>query len=300
MSRTRSSARDSGSIRKVTRKSNGKSYTYCQAKYTEGYDPGTGKQIQKTSCGKTQKEVARRLRKITYELDDGTYVKPCKLLVSEWLDIWVRDYTASVKPRTVDSYRTTVDLHLKPAFGATRLDELKTPIIQNFYNALQAPTKQRSSLSAKTIKNSRCTAQSITAGHGLGYIKNNPANACKLPKIVKPEIQPLDDDGIKSFIHACKGHRFEYLYLVTLFSGIGKGEVLELTWNCINFQKNMITIDKQLQKERRGNGDDIKTLQENLGHYTATFTLETYALATAQMKTENADRMERFIHNLGA
>lgn len=93
---------------------------------------------------------------------------------------------------------------------------------------------------------------------------------------------------------------FEYLYLVTLFSGMGKGEVLGLTWNCINFQKNMITIDKQLQKERRGNGDDIKTLQENLGHHTAAFTLESYAHATAQMKTENADRMERFIHNLGA
>ena len=45
-------------------------------------------------------------------------------------------------------------------------------------------------------------------------------------------------------------------------------------------------------------GDDIKTVQENLGHYSAAFTLDTYAHATMQMKAESANRMERFIGNL--
>ena len=42
-------------------------------------------------------------------------------------------------------------------------------------------------------------------------------------------------------------------------------------------------------------GDDIKTVQENLGHYTAAFTLDTYAHVTERMKTESAQRMENFI-----
>ena len=42
-------------------------------------------------------------------------------------------------------------------------------------------------------------------------------------------------------------------------------------------------------------GDDIKTVQENLGHHTAAFTLDTYAHVTERMKQDSADRMDRFI-----
>ena len=45
-------------------------------------------------------------------------------------------------------------------------------------------------------------------------------------------------------------------------------------------------------------GDDIKTVQENLGHSTASFTLATYAHATQGMKRESAKRMDDFIHKL--
>ena len=43
------------------------------------------------------------------------------------------------------------------------------------------------------------------------------------------------------------------------------------------------------------NGDDIRTLQEDLGHHTAAFTLQTYAHAREQMKKDSASRMEAFI-----
>lgn len=42
-------------------------------------------------------------------------------------------------------------------------------------------------------------------------------------------------------------------------------------------------------------GDDIKTVQENLGHATAAFTLDVYGHVTDQMKQASAARMEQFI-----
>ena len=45
-------------------------------------------------------------------------------------------------------------------------------------------------------------------------------------------------------------------------------------------------------------GDDIKTVQTNLGHATAAFTLDVYGHVTDQMKEESANRMERFIHSV--
>ena len=45
-------------------------------------------------------------------------------------------------------------------------------------------------------------------------------------------------------------------------------------------------------------GDDIKTVQENLGHATAAFTLDVYGHVTKQMKQDSAERMEQFIKSV--
>ena len=47
-------------------------------------------------------------------------------------------------------------------------------------------------------------------------------------------------------------------------------------------------------------GDDIKTVQDNLGHATAAFTLDVYGHVTQQMKQESANRMEQFFKAVNA
>ena len=46
------------------------------------------------------------------------------------------------------------------------------------------------------------------------------------------------------------------------------------------------------------NGDDIKTVQENLGHATAAFTLDFYGHVTDSMRKRSTERMENFIQGL--
>ena len=179
---------------------------------------------------------------------------------------------------------------------------------------------------------------------------------------------------------------------MTLFTGMRQGEVLGLTWDCVDFERNTILVNKQLQKTQKvggeyvlvptkssrsrmmtvapsvmemlklqrdkqlfqqrrageawGNewnlvftdelgsylphftvykafkavvtrmgmpeerfhdlrhsfavislesGDDIKTVQSNLGHATASFTLDVYGHVSQRMKQQSADRMEEFI-----
>ncbi len=48
------------------------------------------------------------------------------------------------------------------------------------------------------------------------------------------------------------------------------------------------------------NGDDIKTLQENLGHATAAFTLDRYGHVSEKMKEDSASRMEKFIDGINS
>ncbi len=45
-------------------------------------------------------------------------------------------------------------------------------------------------------------------------------------------------------------------------------------------------------------GDDIKTVQTNLGHATASFTLDVYGHVSQKMRQQSAERMERFIQKV--
>lgn len=47
------------------------------------------------------------------------------------------------------------------------------------------------------------------------------------------------------------------------------------------------------------NGDDVKTVQRNLGHATAAFTLDVYGHVSERMKEDSAARMEAYIAGLG-
>ena len=389
-------ANGNGTIRKKTVTQNGKEYTYWEARYTEGIDPRTGKQKQRSITGKTKNEVAEKLRKVTAEMDAGIYTAPNKMTVGQWMDTWQGSYIEDVKASTKHLYMRTVSLYILPALGAVKLDALTPVMVQNFYNGLLNPEKgSGNSLSPKSIKNvhgvfHRALEQAVK----VGYLASNPSDACKLPRVVKKELHPLDTDQIAAFIKAIQGHPQEYLFKITLFTGLREGEVLGLTWDCIDFERSTLLVKQQVRREHfkggkvyfsppknnksrmltlptsivelfrlqkaqqdsmrqlagkawSGNnlvftnplgdflpartvynrfkrvvaeigapstrfhdlrhtyavsaiigGDDIKTVQENLGHATAAFTLDVYCHVTGQMKRSSADRMEQFIQSV--
>ena len=385
-----------GNIRKKSRMVNGKTYTYYEARYTEGFDPGTGKQIQRSISGKTQKEVAQKLKAAIAALDTGTYIAPCKMTVGEWMDAWSKQYLGGVKESTVAAYRATIRTHIKPGIGAVRIDALDTNLVQNFYNRLREPTKDRDAVSPKTVKNVHgILHKALQQAVANSYIRFNPTNACVLPRIEKKELQPLDEAETKLFLDAVKGHPLELLYTVTLFTGMREGEALGLTWDRVDFMRGTVLISRQLQKEKKAggqfrlvslkndkprrimpapwvmqllrdrklqqyehkekagaawsnpmnlvftnelgghlipqtvvrhfkeivssigrpdarfhdlrhsyavaslrSGDDIKTVQGNLGHATAAFTLDVYGHVTNQMQEASAVRMEAYIKGI--
>ena len=337
---TSKGASGTGSIRKITTTRNGKQYTYWQARYTAGYDPGTGKQIQRSITGKTQKEVAEKLKATTSAIDCGSYIEPNKQTLGQWLDIWVDTYLLNIKPRTLDIYKSDIRLHIKPLLGAVRLDMLDAPTIQTAYiKLLRLSKKHPKGLSPKTIKNihgvlHKALRQAVLIGH----IRFNPADACVLPRIEKSKIVPFDDDQVALFLKETQGNRFEAIFVTTLFTGVREGEILGLTWDCVDFERSIITIDKQMQlHQEKGckayllvptKNDEMRTIvaaptvmpllkrhrmvqaqqkllagaawgnTSNLGHATAAFTLDVYGHVTDQMKEASAARMEAFIKSV--
>ena len=189
-----------------------------EARYTLGIDPKTGKQIQKSVYGKTQKEVRQKLTAITAEIDDGTYMEPCRMTLDEWLDIWLRDYLTGVKPSTAYLYQRQAKLYIRPALGSVRLDRLEPHTIQRFYNSLHEERDGKPPLSAKSIKNIHgILHKALQQAVLLNYLRTNPTNACILPKIIKKEIHPMDDRDTALFLEAIKGCRYVWILIRVRF-----------------------------------------------------------------------------------
>jgi len=367
-----------------------------EARYTLPRDPGTGKQVQKSIYGRTQKEVRQKLQQMTTDIDNGVYLEPSQLKVGQWLDIWLAEYIGNVKPHTVASYNTQVNVHIKPKLGATKLSALSTHNVQVFYNNLQRGMEAKTGLSPKTIKNIHGVLhKALEQAVRLGYIKFNPSDACTLPRWERKEIRPLEGAEISAFLKVIEGHKYETVYMVTLFTGMRQGEALGLTWSCVDFERGTILISSQLQKEKKKDGQyqlvaikndkirritpprsvidalrkqkdtqmewqikagdvwqndmnlvftneigghlahftvykqfkdiisslglpearfhdlrhsyavvalesgvDVKTVQENLGHHTAAFTLDVYGHVTERMKQDSANKMEAYINGV--
>lgn len=380
-------AKGGGTIRKKTVTRSGKEYTYWEARVTTGRDPGTGKQLQRSFTGKTQKEVREKMAQAVADVDRGTYTAPTKLTVGQWLDIWAADCLGGVKPATLTVYRGNIKNHIKPTLGAVRLDQLHPHTIQGFVNDLElSPASVR--LAYKVLH------MALEKAVELDYIPRNPAARCQLPRMEQKEIHPLDDQQVAALLSAAKGGDLEHMVSVALFTGLRLSELLGLTWEAVDFQRGTISVNKQLarpehreaglfispksgkgrtitaapsalralksQKRRQAEmqlragpfwanpyglvfctelgdplgqqrveqrfgavvtaaglknvrfhdtrhtyavnairaGDDIKTIQGNLGHATAAFTLDRYGHFTERMKQDSAARMECFIKDV--
>ena len=255
--KTTKNAKGGGTIRK---RSDGR----WEARYSIGFDPKTGKQIQKSVYGKTQKKVRQKLAKVTTEIDEGTYMEPWKMKLNEWFDIWLEDYLNGVKDSTAYLYRRRIDLYLRPALGTIRLDQLDSHTIQHLYNALGKDQNGKKGLSAKTIKNVHgILHEALKQAVLLGYIRYNPTEACVLPKAIKKDIQPLSDEQTNRFLTGIQGSSYRLLFMVYLFTGMRECELLGLMWDCVNFEKGTILINKQLNKSQRKGGDYAFTPPKN-------------------------------------
>lgn len=216
-------------------------------------DPSTGTLKRKSVYAKTQEECAKKLRKATASIDEGTYQEPSKLTVGKWADIWKAEYWGSLKPRTADQYDMHLRLNIKPNIGGVKLQALGAHSIQSMYNKLQHREKP---LSAKSIRNLHGVVHSmLKQAQKLGYIKVNPAEGCNLPRAEKREMLAIMDDKLDEFLSAINGHKYESVFLVDVFTGLRQGEILGLTWQDVDFTKGKIYVRKQLQKERKKGGE---------------------------------------------
>lgn len=223
-----------------------------EARVTNGYN-SKGKQSFKYISAKTRTEVVEKLSKYLEAKRNGTYVEMCTWTVEKWLKFWYENYSAGkTKTSTRVNDESIIDNHLTPYIGKIKLQELKGLQIQIMYNKMleNGRIDGRGGLNPKTIKNIHAVLhRALEQAVKNELIVRNPLNSVDLPRMKKKEIEILSPEEQKRLQEVCTpDHPWNMAVLLTLYSGMRMGEVLGLSWDCVDFERNKIKINKQVNR----------------------------------------------------
>ena len=190
------------------------------------------------------------------------------LTVSEWFSIFLSDYCQNIKLSTLASYQQAVTNHINVILGDILLDI-------DFQGGTITISRQ-------------LTRDKITHQYVLTSVKNNKPRSISPAPFVLKRLQREYGGNRNDFVFTNEfgkhfSHNAVYRYLKKVADkAFGRSDVrfhdLRHTYAVLSLQA----------------GDDYKTLQANMGHYSAAFTLDRYGHCTDTMKKVSSQRMESY------
>ncbi len=215
-----------------------------------GFD-SNGKRIKQKKQGfKRKKDAERWATEITSQKHKGfVATTESNILFKDYLvDKWFYEYKVHIiSMNTKNDYISRMNTHIIPMLGNYKLTELKTSIMQDFYNHL-INQKKIKAVSAKKVMD-------IITGC-LKYAKTNkliyelPTDIQK-QKLEKPKIKYWTKKEVNFFLSEIKDN---YLYtpiFIDVLTGLRIGELCGLRWCDVDLKKGTITINNQLVHDKR-------------------------------------------------
>lgn len=238
----------------ITKRSDGR----WMARVTVGRNPDTGKLQRVSLYGKTREAVAEAMSRALSDKSRGAFVRPEKVTLGEWLDMWLNDYKKpGVRPATYDTYEVAIRCHIKSLVGHIPLKDLRPENLQWLYNE-----KLKAGLSPKWIRQIHI----VLHGALKQAIKNqlvvrNVSEATILPKVANKEIQPLTLDEVNRLLAVIKEDRLYPAILLEFGTGLRRGELLALRWQDVDLQAGLLYVRQSLVRvgNHTATGDDRKT-----------------------------------------
>ena len=196
---------------------------------------------------KSQKEARKVLTEVMSTIDNGEYLEETEMSVAQWMQTWTRDFLGSVKIGTKEGYEAVVKNHIIPCLGSIRMKDLQLLTVQRFVNRLS-----EKGMNPKTVKNVHgILHRGLQMAVRIGYLKKNPSDGIILPRIEQEEVHPLDKPELSKLLKSIQGHEHEVLINTAIFTGMRSGELLGLTWDCVDFDRGVIYVKKQLLQSRK-------------------------------------------------
>ena len=222
-----------------------------QARVTVGIDPQTGKYKYSFQTFDTETEARKWATGAQAEIDSGTYVKPSKQTMNEWLDIWLE--TCTDKLKDVGMVKSRVKNYIRPYFGAFKAAFLSQTQILGAYNRIRKDYQKENGkpISEKTIKNIHAQLSTIMQDFvNEGGRKENPCQfvSRRLPKAKHKEMPQLSEAEFIKVWELLPTTKYCNLFTLAFFSGMREGELLGLHWSDVDFENRRLFVCGQLRR----------------------------------------------------
>jgi integrase len=256
-----------------------------------GKDATTGKyKYQWTTVKGTKKETEKRLSELLHQLDNGTFIKPGKTTLAEYLEKWLKDYAKpNLSPRGFERYESIARVHLIPSLGNISLTQLRSEHLQAHYSA-----KLNEGLSPLTVRYHHIVLhKALQTAVKWGLVSRNVADGVDVPHIHRNEMQTWDEFEITHFLEVAKDSPYYTLFFTALYTGMRRSEMLALRWQDIDFLFSQVSVSRSLHQLKDGS---YVFTQPKSAKSRRTIALSPSAILTLQ---ENKEKQEATRAKLG-
>ncbi len=218
-----------------------------------GRDPATGKRLRHFESVKGAKKAAQqRLAELLVSIERGSYVKPKRITLGEWLGDWLGGYVATnCSLRTAQSYQSEVRRHLIPALGVIPLPQLRPQHLQRYYaQALSdGRTDEKGGLSARTVQyHHRILSEALSHAVKMGLLGRNVAEAVDSPRPEQKNMATMVPEDIPQFLEVARETPYYVLFYTALYTGMRLGEVLGVRWCDVDLDMASLSVVQALYK----------------------------------------------------
>lgn len=159
------------------------------------------------------------------------------------------------KESTIYTYKKDYSNHLEPFFGLFDINSINSHIISEWFEGMD---KKGLSVS---YKNKIYNVLKNILDFAMKYygLQNNYASIFgrfqrKNDEVIKDEnkIKYITIEDFNKFISVIDNDLYRTFFYFAMYTGCRKGEIFALTWNDIDFDNNVISINKTLNEEIKG------------------------------------------------
>lgn len=237
----------------------------------------------------TKKKAQERLNEMLTEVNGGTFVKPHKISLNEFLDQWLETVKPRLSERTHTDYTYLLKKYVRPSLGATRLTDLTGGDVQALYARLTDEHK----LSPRIVRYVHVVlSAALKKAIKWRYIRFSPTEHAELPKQTRKEVKAFTQEEAASFLEAAKADRYGVLLAFALVTGMRPEEYFGLQWKDVDLTAGTVTIRRALIWRTRGGGwyfSETKTAQSRR---TIPIPASVFAQLREHKRTQAEERMK--------
>lgn len=210
-------------------------------------DTVTGKRRQKSQTIRgTKRDAERALREIITSVEQGSYVKPNKINLEDWLRQWLKEYASmNTTDRTQESYTSIIKRHLIPALGRVPLAELQPQHIQSYYaeKLSKGRADGKGGLSARSVVyHHRILSKALDYAVKMGVVVRNVANVVQPPRTQRITMSTLSPEEVTRFLETAQDTDYYVYFATLLYTGLRRGELLALRWRNLDLDIGTLTV----------------------------------------------------------